>query len=83
MHEKLEYLLAQKTERQEEIRQNKLPLQLLSLLPQILFNVNFSIRIFAINIFKNFNRCIEFLVNFLCSQLLLLSLARKNTSQNI
>ena len=42
MHEKVEHLLAQKIE-----KQNKLPLLLLSLHPQILFNVNFSIRIFT------------------------------------
>ena len=36
MHEKLERLFAQKSQ-----RQNKLPLPLLSLLPQILFNVKF------------------------------------------
>ena len=58
MHGKVEHLFAQKTQRQEEIIQNKLLPQLLSLLLQILFNVNFSIWIFAINIFKNFNRYI-------------------------
>ena len=51
MHEKVEHLFAQRTQ-----RQNKLPLTLLSLLLQILFNVNFSI--FANNIFNNFNRYI-------------------------
>ena len=35
MHEKVKHLFAQKTQ-----RQNKLPLPLLSLLLQILFNVN-------------------------------------------
>ena len=44
MHEKLEHPFVQKTQ-----RQNKLPLLVLSLLPQILFNVNFSIQIFEIN----------------------------------
>ena len=44
MHEKLEHPFVQKTQ-----RQNKLPLTLLSLLLQILFNVNFSIQIFEIN----------------------------------
>ena len=39
MHEKVEHLFAQKTQRQEDIRQNKLPRPLLSLLGQILFNV--------------------------------------------
>ena len=53
MHEKVKHLFAQKTQRQED-RQNKLPLPLLSLLLQILFNVNFSIRIFTSNIVKNF-----------------------------
>ena len=43
MDEKVEHLFAQKTLRQEDIRQNKLPLPLLSLLLQILFNVNFNI----------------------------------------
>ena len=50
MHEKVEQLSAQKTQ-----RQNKLPLPLLSLL-QILFNVNFSIRIITSNITNKFNR---------------------------
>ena len=54
MHEKVEHLFAQKTQRQEDIRQNKLPLPLLSLLLQILFNVNFSIWIFTSNFVKNF-----------------------------
>ena len=56
MHEKVEDLFAKKTQRQENIRQNKLPVPLLSLLLQILFNVNFSIRIFTSNIAKNFKR---------------------------
>ena len=56
MHEKVEHLFAQKTERQENIRQNKLPISLLSLLLQILFNVNFSIQIFTSNTVKNFKR---------------------------
>ena len=43
MHGNVEHLFAQKTQRQEEIIQNKLLPQLLSLLLQILFNVNFSI----------------------------------------
>ena len=41
MHEKVEHLFAQRTQ-----RQNKLPAPLLSLLLEILFNVNFSIGIF-------------------------------------
>ena len=45
MYEKLEHLFAQKAQ-----RQNKLPLPLLDLLLQILFNVNFSIQMLAINI---------------------------------
>ena len=49
MHEKVKYLFAQKTQ-----RQNKLPLTLLRLLLQIIFNINFSIRIFTINVLKNF-----------------------------
>ena len=44
MHEKVKHLFGQKTQ-----RQNKLPLPLLSLLLQILFNVNFNIRIFELN----------------------------------
>ena len=56
MHEKVEHLFAQKTERQENTRQNKLPISLLSLLLQILFNVNFSIQIFTSNTVKNFKR---------------------------
>ena len=56
MHEKVEHLFAQKTERQENIRQNKLPISLLSLLLQILFNVNFSIQIFTSNTVENFKR---------------------------
>ena len=49
MHEKVEHLLAQKNQRQEDIRQNKLPLL------QILFNVNFSSWIFTSNFANNFN----------------------------
>ena len=45
MHEKVEHLFTQKTQ-----RQNKLPLPLLYPLLQILFNVNFSIPIFTRNI---------------------------------
>ena len=62
MHEKVEHLFALKAQ-----RQNKLPLPLLSLLFQILFNVNFSIKIFTSNINKlNFNRYFQsFLVHFL------------------
>ena len=45
MHEKLKHLFAQKPQ-----RQNKLPLPLLDLLLQIIFNINFSIRIFAITL---------------------------------
>ena len=41
MHEKVEYLFTQKTQRQADIRQHKLPLPLLSLLLQILFNETF------------------------------------------
>ena len=53
MHEKVEHLFAQKTQ-----KQNKLPLPLLSLLLQILFNVNFKTQMFAINIVNNFSRYI-------------------------
>ena len=42
MQEKVEHLFAQKSQ-----RPNKLPLPLL-------FNVDFNVRIFAINIFNNF-----------------------------
>ena len=45
MHEKVEHLFAQKTQ-----RENKLPLPLLTLLHQILFNVNLRIQIFTSNI---------------------------------
>ena len=55
MHEKVEYIFALKSQRQEH-RQNKLPLPLLSLLLHILFNVNFSIWIFTSNIVNNFDR---------------------------
>ena len=51
MHEKVEHLFTQKTQRQK-----KLPLTLLRLLLQILFNVNFSIGIFTINIICKINR---------------------------
>ena len=54
MHEKVEHLFAQKTQKQEGIRQKRLHLPLLSLLLQILFNVNFSIQMFTSNIAKNF-----------------------------
>ena len=56
MHEKVKHLFAQINQRQEEIRQNKFPLQLLSLLLPILLNVSFSIGIFAIDIVNNSNR---------------------------
>ena len=51
MHEKVKHLFTQKTQ-----IQNKLPLPLLSLILQILFNVNFDVPIFAINIFNEFKR---------------------------
>ena len=53
MHKKVEHLFAQKIQRQDDIRQNELPLPLLSLLFQILFNVDFSIQIFTSIIIKN------------------------------
>ena len=52
MHEKVEHLFTQKTQ-----RQNKLPQSLLSLPLQILFNINLSIWIFTITLivtFRNF-----------------------------
>ena len=58
MNGKVEHLFAQKTQIQEDIRQNKLPLPLLSLFLQILFNVNFSIQMFTSDIVKNFKRYI-------------------------
>ena len=58
MNGKVEHLFAQKTQIQEDIRQNKLPLPLLSLLLQILFSVNFSIQMFTSDIVKNFKRYI-------------------------
>ena len=42
MHEKVDQLFTQKTQRQAEIRQNKLPLPVLSLPLQILFIVIFG-----------------------------------------
>ena len=50
MHEKVEYLFAQKPQ-----KQNKLPLPLLSLLLHILFNANFGICIFTSNAVNKFN----------------------------
>ena len=50
MHEKVEHLLAQKTQ-----RQNKLLLLLLNFLLEILFNLKFSIRMFAITLIVTFN----------------------------
>ena len=50
MDERVEHILAQKTRRQK-----KLPLTLLSFLLQILFGVNFSIRIFTTKITNKFN----------------------------
>ena len=44
MHEKVEDLFTQKSQ-----RQNKLPLPLLSLPLHILFNVNFSVRVFLVH----------------------------------
>ena len=41
MHEKVEHLFAQKTQKQEDIRQNKIHLPLLSLLIQISFQCKF------------------------------------------
>ena len=64
MHEKVEYLFVQKTQ-----GQNKLHPLLLTLLLQILFNLNFSIRIFAITLIITFN-FLFILFNF-CSLLLL------------
>ena len=51
MHEKVEHLFAQKTQ-----RQNKLTLPVLSPLLKIFFNVKFSIWIFTSNIISKFNR---------------------------
>ena len=59
MHEKVEYLFVQKTQ-----GQNKLHPPLLRLLLQILFNLNFSIRIFAITLIITFN-FLFILFNFL------------------
>ena len=56
MHEKVENLFAKKTQRYEDIRQNKLLLKLLSLLLQIVFNVNSSIQIIKSNTVNNSNR---------------------------
>ena len=56
MHKKVEHLFAQKIQRQDDIRQNELPLPLLSLHFQILFNVDFSIQIFTSIIIKNIKR---------------------------
>ena len=50
MHEKVEHLLAQKTQ-----RQNKLLLLLLNFLLEILFDLKFSIRMFAITLIVTFN----------------------------
>ena len=56
MPEKVENLFAKKTQRYEDIRQNKLLLKLLSLLLQIVFNVNSSIQIIKSNTVNNSNR---------------------------
>ena len=53
MHEKVEHLFAQKTEKQEDIRKNKLPFLLLTLPLQILFQ-KFTSKI-AINLIVTFN----------------------------
>ena len=47
MNERVEHLFSQKTKKQENIRQNKLPHPLLNILLQILFNVNFSSQTFT------------------------------------
>ena len=54
MQEKVEYLFDQKTQ-----KENKLPLSLLSLLLQILCDINITIWIFTINLVLiiNFNFC--------------------------
>ena len=65
MHEKFEHLLAPKTQRQEDVRQNKLPFPLLSFLLQILLNVKFSIWIFTSKIVNIFNAYLSFLAHFL------------------
>ena len=44
MYGKVKQLFTQKAQQQEEIRQNKLPLQLSRLLLQILVNVNCTIQ---------------------------------------
>ena len=59
MHEKVEHLFAQKTQ-----RQNKLTLPVLSPLLKIFFNVKFSIWIFTSNIISKFNRYFIFLFIF-------------------
>ena len=59
MHEKVQYLFVQKTQ-----GQNKLHPPLLRLLLQILFNLNLSIRIFAITLIITFN-FLFILFNFL------------------
>ena len=71
MHEKVKHLFAQKTQ-----RHNKLSLPPLSLLLQILFSINFSIRLFTINV------TFDFLLIFSDSKFnyfILYFLARKNT----
>ena len=51
MHEKSEHLFAQKTQ-----RHNKLPLPLLGLHLQILFNESFESRVFTSNIMNKIDR---------------------------
>ena len=56
MLEKVDHLFAQKPQGQADIKQNKFPLLLLSLLLQILFNAIFCIQRFRRRIVNNFKR---------------------------
>ena len=59
MHQKVDYLFAQKTQ-----RENKLPLPLLRILFQILFNINFSTRYLQAKLSRNLTVAFNFVFIF-------------------
>ena len=59
MHQKVDYLFTQKTQ-----RENKLPLPQLRLLFQILFNINFSTRYLQAKLSRNLTVTFNFMFIF-------------------
>ena len=64
MHEKVNHLFTQKTQRQADIRQNKCPLALSRLLLQIFFNVIFCFQIFRSHMSTTLSVTFNFLFIF-------------------